>query len=96
MSSRRRHPGFDGDNITGFENEAMEAQIRFETSWDQKRKNYSSKKFEKKEWERPPLVFGVRLARRLFRAFALLWLKRGRPTILRDGPLYLLDRVLNK
>ena len=57
MSSRRRRPGFDGDNIAGFENEAMEAQIRFETSRDQKRKNYSSKKFEKKEWERPPLVF---------------------------------------
>ena len=52
MSSRRRHPGFDGDNIAGFENEAMEAQIRFETSWDQKRKNCSSKKVEKKEWER--------------------------------------------
>ena len=52
MSSRRRRPGFDGDNVAGFENEAMEAQIRFETSRDQKRKNYfinSSKKFEKKE-----------------------------------------------
>ena len=42
---------FDGDNNAGFENEAIEAQIRFETMQDQKRKN-STKKHKKQQWER--------------------------------------------
>ena len=42
---------FDGDNNAGFENEAIEAQIRFETMQDQKRKN-STKKHKKLQWER--------------------------------------------